>query len=95
MNKLTNTNKSIKGGIDMDTLLKAWTDYYAESWDSIDAYALAYRKVVIKGTKTFPVIEKTYARFRSDDDGCHYVTHNHCDEEHSFHNNYNEYNYNE
>ena len=32
MNKLTNTNKSIKGGIDMDTLLKAWTDYYAEYW---------------------------------------------------------------
>lgn len=94
MTTLTNTNnKSIKGGIDMDTLLKAWVDYYAKNFDSMDAYAYAYRKVVVKGIKTLPVDEKEYARFRSGDDGCSYNTLSHCCEEFSFHNNYNEYNY--
>lgn len=95
MTTLTNTNnKSIKGGIDMDTLINAWTEYLMEvGFDRLDAYSMAYRKVVRKGIKTLPVDEKEYARFRSDDDGCRYNTLSHCCEEFSFHNNYNEYSY--
>lgn len=68
MTTLNNTNnKSIKGGIDMDTLINAWTEYLMETgFDRLDAYAMAYRKVVRKGIKHLPHEEKSYARMVGD-----------------------------
>ena len=68
MTTLNNTNnKSIKGGIDMDTLINAWTEYLMEvGFDRLDAYSMAYRKVVRKGIKTLPHKEKPFARIIGD-----------------------------
>ena len=91
----TNSNNKRTGGQQMtiDELLNIWEEHLIEvGFDQLDAYSLAYRKVIIQKVRRLPKTYKEHVCIRNDDDGNRCNSLNHYNDEYSYHNNYNEYN---